>query len=250
MLSGMERHTKMEKAGTRLKVLAHKLKMSDTQLAMVLIYIISHDKVFAWTETMGKKSASKNKAQGANVAFNVTCVKAFLEQIGGIIAWKAEDHLTYRGNNKPATKVMTEQINKQIYNEKTNRPDLAYFDKFKIEVTEEGKEMEEEATDIMAGDTDILTDKIKESNNFNPDESGIIMHAGMSRSEFLDYLIQEQRKSKNQKDKNLFTLKIHDFMAFKEDRSNELRPVLYLPFRFEDIGLCIRCSTLMRTFTK
>lgn len=239
-----------EKPRTRLKVLSKKIGLSDQQLAMCLLYCMTHDKVFSWKQTIGINSNSNHPAQAANNHFNSIPVKKFFEQMGGIMAWKAEDYLTFRGNNKPIAKKITAITNKHLYKASTDAIDPSKIEDIgKLEqINSEIDKIYEE--DNKSTDRQKLTNEKKENNLPIININDIQMKASMSRTEFLDYLIQEQGKCETQKDKNLFTLKIHEHMNFKEDKSNELRPIWYLPFRFEDIGLCDKCSALIRSYTK
>lgn len=232
----------MEKPIKRLNLLAKRIGLDKKDIAMILIYLVSHDKVLAWGQTYGITSKSKNFAQMASTSFNRQKVRLFIEEVGGLVALSTELYLSMRGNPNIDLKELNRILCAVLIDPST---DMYRIDKiqhllnYSIDhgltvdyIDKQGKGNNRRHNDNVAGRGDGVGDKMTDG-EIQDDKSEfnspfIKLTAGMSRAEYLDFLIQEQGRTPTQKDKNAFTLKISDFMAFKNDTKTELRPTIYL----------------------
>lgn len=251
----------MEKPITRINLLAKRIGLDKSDIAMCIIYIMTHDKVLAWSQTKGHKSKSKNLGSMAQQAFNKPKPKQFIEMLGGMLSINAALYFSQSGLPNESTKELNDILKTVLIDPKT---DLYRLDKinhvlsFALAnglnlVDKEGKrvgksfiiEDEELETDTMAVNSDEMTDAEKELLRIEEEKNFIKLTPEMSRDDFLLYLIQEQGRSANQKAKNDFTLKISEYMAFKNDKTNELRPTIYLCNR-EHTSTLERLSSLAK----
>ena len=214
-----------EKTGTKIKMLAKKLGLNDDALSFALLYALTQDLVFSFTCTYGHKSKSKNFASVARVKIKDEKIQTFLREIGNTIAFKSAEYFNSRGTVNQDIKELNKILDIMLTKGKDNAISLDKISNIVNYSIDHNQNVCHVDSDKMAvgeselsNDLEILKDEIELTPNMN-------------KGEYLLYLIQEQGKAANQKDKNAFTLKISDYMAFKLDKNDQQRPLIYMPNR-------------------
>ena len=254
----------MQKPITRINLLAKRIGLSKIDTAMCLIYIMSHDKVLAWQSTKGQSSTSKHVGSMAQQAFLKDNIKQFIEDIGGLLAFESSLHLSMRGVLNKDTKELNNIFKALLINPSNGQYKLEKIEHVLSYAINNGLTLEdlckrqsreaEQRGDNMAvfngGDTDRMTDVKRQLRENEQNKNLIVLSSDMSAEDYLNFLIQEQGRTENQKDKNAFSLKISDYMQFKHDKTNELKPTIYLCNR-ESTSYLQRLSSLAKgTFNK
>lgn len=220
----------MEKPVKRINLLAKKIGIESIDIAMILIYIISHDKKLAWGQTYGQHSKSKNHAAMAQKAFNLPKIVQFIKMIGGTIAINTSLYLSMRGLPNDGVKQLNNILSTCLIDSSSGAYRLDKIEYILSYAIDHGLSLDTIISegDNMSGVRTKMPVIMAESEKEKNETIFIKFTANMSRAEYLDYLIQEQGRTATQKEKNAFTLKISDFMNFKDDKSNELKPLIYL----------------------